>query len=188
MKKSLTLLTVCLLMTVSAFASNCCCEFCQAYVSLKLDPDSKARTLTPDKNLLYNSISTNAENMFELDKKSGTLTLNKTGTYTVSFDQLVQNTSTESLNIGVYATLNDKIIPTSGSYRKVSPQALFGIANIITFNAKCGDTFNIRANFTPINGQGFQIPVGPDKAEGLNGPITKVDWSPNFYEIIFVGN
>lgn len=208
MKKLFSLITVCLLMTGYIFADfskdEICCNKCvktisnkipQAYVAQKFDPGSKPIIVVADEPFVFNFIFKNSE-IFELDKKTGTLTLKKSGVYTVSFFtflQLATGTSSTRAFFGIYATLNGKIIPTSSTYKNSGTLGTLA-SNAITFRAECGDTFNVVSTFNTITNQPttpavFEIPPGPSTSSvNLTGPITKVDWSPNFYEIIYCGN
>lgn len=201
MKISLPILTACLFMTTCLVANgskdqNCCNKgfpsfinnkIPQAYVAQELDADSAVIPLVSDEPLPFNFVFKNSD-FFEFDKKTGTLTLNKPGVYVASYFTFIETVNKPPATpayFGIYATLNGKIIPTSSSYKNVGGSGVLA-GNVIAFRADCGDTFNIVATFTPSSVE-FVVPPGPSNV-GLKGPISKVDWSPNFYEIIYCGN
>jgi archaellin len=206
MKKVLSILTACMLVTDFTFASllNQVREGVRlrdvvvnnpgsnnpvaaenpipyANITLNLPRGSEAIDLTTETPLSFNSLLTNVTNTYSLNKATGELTLHKAGLYTVDFFFSLRNKG-EAGTAAVYAAIDGVIVPRTSTFRTFLNSEIGSIDNTITFAAKAG----AKLQFIFTTRGTYQTPRGP-RRENLAGPIRNVEWAPFSYGITFLG-
>ena len=209
MKKLLSILTACMLVTNFTFAGGVINQVREglrvrdvtvnnpgpnptpivtttpipfANVYLQLPRGSDVRPLVPNEPLQFNDLKPSVDKTFFLDTKTSALVLLKEGLYTVNFSFTLQNADSVSL-AGIYAALDGKILPRTATFRTISGNAIEAIDGTFTFEAKVGQ----QLTFVYTSRGTYRIPRGP-RLEPFDGQIRTADWTPETYNITYLGH